>query len=100
MLSIDELYELAKDRRSIRGYKKDRDVSEEHIQKILEIARWAPSGGNGQPWEFIVIRDKETRDKIADLFLKQQEHKTEMEIAVRGDAKMTGQDSETPLFTF
>ncbi len=90
MLSIDELYELAKDRRSIRGYKKDRDVSDEHIQKILEIARWAPSGGNGQPWEFIVIRDKETRDKIADLFLKQQEHKTEMEMAVRGEAKMTG----------
>lgn len=90
MLGIDELHELAKNRRSIRGYEKDRDVPDESIQKILEIARWAPSGGNGQPWEFIVIRDKETRNKIADLFLKQQEHKTEMEIAVRGDAKMTG----------
>jgi len=90
MLSIDELYELATNRRSIRGYQKDKDVPEKVIQKILEIARWAPSGGNGQPWEFIVIRDKETRDKIADLFLKQQEHKKEMEMAVRGDAKMTG----------
>ena len=90
MLSIDELYELAMNRRSIRGYQKDKDVPEKVIQKILEIARWAPSGGNGQPWEFIVIRDKETRDKIADLFLKQQEHKKEMEMAVRGDAKMTG----------
>lgn len=90
MLSSDELYELAKNRRSIRGYQKDKDVPEEYIQKILEIARWAPSGGNGQPWEFIVIRDKETRDKIADLFLKQQEHKREMEMAVRGEVKMTG----------
>ncbi len=90
MLSIDELCELAMNRRSIRGYQKDKDVPEKVIQKILEIARWAPSGGNGQPWEFIVIRDKETRDKIADLFLKQQEHKKEMEMAVRGDAKMTG----------
>ncbi len=90
MLSIDELYELAMNRRSIRGYQKDKDVPEKVIQKILEIARWAPSGGNGQPWEFIVIRDKETRDKIADLFLKQQEHKKEMEMAVRGEAKMTG----------
>jgi len=90
MLSIDELCELAMNRRSIRGYQKDKEVPEEVIRKILEIARWAPSGGNGQPWEFIVIRDKETRDKIADLFLKQQEHKKEMEMAVRGDAKMTG----------
>ena len=90
MLNIDELYELALNRRSIRGYQKDKDVPEKVIQKILAIARWAPSGGNGQPWEFIVIRDKETRDKIADLFLKQQEHKKEMEMAVRGEAKMTG----------
>ena len=90
MLRIDELCELAMNRRSIRGYQKDKEVPEEVIRKILEIARWAPSGGNGQPWEFIVIRDKETRDKIADLFLKQQEHKKEMEMAVRGDAKMTG----------
>ena len=90
MLSIDELHELVKHRRSIRGYQKDKDVPEEYIQKILEIARWAPSGGNGQPWEFIVIRNAETRNKIADLFVKQQEHKREMEIAVRGEAKMTG----------
>ncbi len=90
MLSIDELHELLKTRRSIRGYQKDKDVSEEHIRQILEAARWAPSGGNGQPWEFIVIRDAATRNKIADLFLKQQEPKREMEIAVRGEAKMTG----------
>jgi len=90
MLAIEDLEELVKTRRSIRGFRKDQDVPEEYIQKILEVARWAPSGGNGQPWEFIVIRDKETRNKIADLFLKQHEPKREMEIAVRGEAKMTG----------
>ena len=90
MLGIDEFSELVLKRRSIRGYQKDKDVPDEYIRKILDTARWAPSGGNGQPWEFIVIRDKETRNKIADLFLKQQEHKREMEIAVRGEARMTG----------
>lgn len=90
MLGNDDFYDLVKSRRSIRGYKKDADVPAEYIKKILEIARWAPSGGNGQPWEFIVVRDPETRNKIADLFLKQQEHKREMEIAVLGEAKMTG----------
>jgi nitroreductase len=90
MLNIDELHELAANRRSIRGYDKTRDVPDQVVRKILDCARWAPSGGNGQPWEFIVIRDENTRYQIADIFLKQQEHKREMEMAVRGDAKMTG----------
>jgi nitroreductase len=90
MLTIDELHELVLTRRSIRGYDKTRPVPDELIRDILECARWAPSGGNGQPWEFIVVRDEKTRGQIVDLFLKQQEHKKEMELAVRGDAKMTG----------
>ncbi len=90
MLTIDELMELTKNRRSIRGFQKDRDVSDEVIRKILDIARWAPSGGNGQPWEFVVVRHEATRNKIADLYLKQLEQKKEMEMAVRGEIKMTG----------
>lgn len=90
MLDVQEFHELVMRRRSIRGYDKTRDVPDELIRKILDCARWAPSGGNGQPWEFIVIRDEKTRNQIADLFLKQQEHKKEMEMAARGDAKMTG----------
>jgi len=90
MLNLDELQQLAMNRRSIRGYDKTRDVPDEIVQKILDCARWAPSGGNGQPWEFIIIRDQKTRHKIGDIFLKQQEHKKEMEIAVRGEANMTG----------
>jgi len=90
MLNLDELYELAMKRRSIRGYQKERDVPEEYIEKVLEVARWAPSGANGQPWEFIVIRDEETRNKIANLYLKQLAQKKEIEMAVRGEIKMTG----------
>jgi nitroreductase len=90
MTKIDDLHELVVTRRSIRGYDQTRDVPDEMVRKILDCARWAPSGGNGQPWEFIVIRDEKIRHQIADLFLKQQEHKREMEMAVRGEAKMTG----------
>ncbi|MFQ5683857.1 MAG: nitroreductase family protein [Candidatus Binatia bacterium] len=90
MVTIHEFRDLVMERRSIRGFRKDRDVPDETIRTILDIARWAPSGGNGQPWEFIVIRDKDKRNQIADLFLKQQQHKREMEIAARGEAKMTG----------
>ena len=90
MMNIDGLRELAMRRRSIRGYDESREVSEEAVRAILDCARWAPSGGNGQPWEFVVVRDKETRDKIADIYLKQLEPKREMDLAVRGTAKMTG----------
>ena len=90
MMNIDALRELVIRRRSIRGYDESREVSEEAVRAILDCARWAPSGGNGQPWEFVVVRDKETRKKIADIYLKQLEPKREMDLAVRGTAKMTG----------
>ena len=90
MLNINELRQLTIQRRSIRGYDEHREVSEEAIRTILDCARWAPSGGNGQPWEFIIIRDRETRHKIADIYMKQLEPKREMDLAMRGTAKMTG----------
>jgi 5,6-dimethylbenzimidazole synthase len=90
MMNIDELCQLTIRRRSIRGYDESREVSEEAVRAILECAHWAPSGGNGQPWEFIIVRDQTTRHKIADIYLKQLEPKREMDLAVRGTAKMTG----------
>ncbi len=89
-MTIDELRALTKKRRSIRGYDEEREVSDEMVRTILDCARWAPSGGNGQPWEFIVVRDPTTRYKIADYYMKQMEPKREMDLAVRGTAKMTG----------
>jgi len=47
------------DRSSIRRFD-DREVEEEKIDKILRAGMAAPSGGNQQPWEFMVVRDKET----------------------------------------
>ena len=89
-MTIDDLRALVEQRRSIRGYDEERQVSDEMIRTILDCARWAPSGGNGQPWEFVVVRDQATRYKIADHYLKQMEPKREMDLAVRGTAKMTG----------
>ncbi|MDP2645839.1 MAG: nitroreductase family protein [Desulfobacterales bacterium] len=64
-MNIDEFVELSSSRRSIRRFKPD-PVSDEIIEKILEAARWAMSGANGQPWEFIVVKDPETRNKLAE----------------------------------
>ncbi len=44
-------------RRSVRNFK-DKLVPESLIQRVLEAGRFAPSGGNCQPWRFIVITNK------------------------------------------
>jgi len=68
-MNIDNFIDLLKSRRSIRAYKPD-PIPDEYVQKIIETARWAPSGGDSQPWEFIVIKRKEIKDRIADLFVE------------------------------
>jgi len=63
---MGDIIDVITSRKSIRRYKPD-PVPDEMIDKILEAARWAPTGENYQPWRFIVIRDPETKNKIGDL---------------------------------
>lgn len=60
------LIEIIKKRKSVRKFT-DQDVSDEDIMEILEAARLAPSGVNKQPWQFIIIRNKETQQQIAKI---------------------------------
>lgn len=61
-----DLFEAILGRRSIRRYL-DKPVEEEKILKCLYAATWAPSAYNSQHWNFIVIRDTETRRKLAEV---------------------------------
>jgi nitroreductase len=62
-----ELYEILsniiKKRRSVRKYLK-KDVPDNLLEKIFEAAKYAPSTGNYQPWEFIVVRNEETKKDL------------------------------------
>ena len=51
-------------RRSIRAYSEEK-IPINVLNKILEAGRQAPSAGNRQPWHFIVITDKEIKDKLS-----------------------------------
>ena len=51
-------------RTSVRNFKPDA-VEPEKIEKLLRAAMAAPSAGNQQPWEFVVVSDPETRAKLA-----------------------------------
>jgi nitroreductase len=63
---MQDILDVITSRKSIRRYKPD-PVPEEMIDKVLEAARWAPTGENYQPWRFIVVREQETRNKIGEL---------------------------------
>ena len=60
-----ELMEAIKGRRSIRRYKPD-PVSDKDLGTVLEAARWAPSWANTQCVRWIVVRDRETKVKLAE----------------------------------
>lgn len=64
-----DFWEVLRARRSCRKYK-DIPVEEEKLQKVLEAANLAPSPANRQPWEFVVVRSKDTRQKIFDFSMK------------------------------
>ena len=56
---IDNFFDVITKRRSIRKYK-DIEIPDEHIIKMLEAARLAPSTNNTQPWQYIAVKDPET----------------------------------------
>ncbi len=60
-----EVLEAIKTRRSIRKYKAT-PVDGKTIELVLEAARWAPSWANTQCWRFIVVQDKDIKNKLAD----------------------------------
>jgi nitroreductase len=57
------LLDVIKKRRTVRHFKPD-PIPDDYTNKIIEAARWAPSGFHTQPWEFVVIRKPEIRAKI------------------------------------
>ena len=60
-----DVFEAVKARRSIRNYQ-NVEVEEEKLQRILEVARLAPSAANRQQWKFLVVKNKETREKLVE----------------------------------
>lgn len=61
--TMKDIFEVIRSRRTIRSYMQ-KPIQNEHINIILDAARWAPSAANRQPWQFIVIKNKSTRRRI------------------------------------
>ncbi len=61
------LFEAIDTQRALRYVKPD-PVPDRYVRRIIEAGIKAPSGGNSQPWEFIVIRDPEAKQKLASFY--------------------------------
>jgi len=59
-----DVFTAISQRSSVRSYKST-DVEEDKLKKILEAARLSPSASNRQEWKFIVVKNKETKKKLA-----------------------------------
>jgi nitroreductase len=64
-MDLDDLEDLIKTRHSIRKYQA-KPVPEAMLLKAIELATWAPNGGNQQNWHFFVVTNKGTINAIAD----------------------------------
>jgi nitroreductase len=62
-----ELYEGILTTRALRRYT-DEPVSDDDIVACLRAANQAPSGGNIQPWQFLVVTDPDLRAQVGDLY--------------------------------
>lgn len=75
-----ELLDLMESRVSVRHYT-DEGIKRETLGKILEAARWAPSAGNMQSWEFIIVNEQKLRDKLSQ-YAYNQEHVREAPVCI------------------
>jgi nitroreductase len=66
-MDTENLLEIIRHRRSVRVYKAGK-VTDQQLNKILEAARWAPSGANTQPWEFVVTRDRKKMKRVREIY--------------------------------
>ena len=85
-----EFNDVVLDRRSIRAFLPE-PVPRERIERAVDIARWAPSWGNTQPWE-VVVADGAKAQELARLFEQEAKKGT----APRPDIEMPGQFPEEP----
>ena len=54
----EQVFEVITSRKSIRKYKPD-PIPRDTLERLIEAARWAPSGENAQPWRFVIVEERE-----------------------------------------
>ena len=67
MTSSTDFYDILSTTRSIRRIS-TKPVDDEVLNRVLQAAIWAPSGGNRQPWRIIAVRDRAIKQQLSDIY--------------------------------
>ena len=72
------LYKAIYSRRDVRSHFNSKSINDDVLSKILHAAHHAPSVGFSQPWNFILIKDSNTKKKIKESFEKEKNRSSEL----------------------
>lgn len=86
-ISSDQAEQFLRSRRSVRNYRK-KEVAADDIRRIVEVAHYAPSGGNMQNVSYIAINSRETLDKLSGLTLDWIEERSKVDASMRSYSKL------------
>ncbi len=92
-MNYENFMEVVRTRRSVRTYKPD-PIDDEMISKVIEAAKWAPSGNNTQPFEIVIIKDPDIMEKVAGILNRVHGSKSKQEfgapvtLVVLGDPRL------------
>lgn len=74
----DAVYKTIYARRDVRGEYKPDDIPEEVLMRVLKAAHHAPSVGFSQPWDFVVVKDKNVKQQVKQAFRVAHDNAAEM----------------------
>ncbi len=72
------LYKAIYSRRDVRSHFNSKPINDDILSRILHAAHHAPSVGFSQPWNFILIKDINTKEKIKESFEKEKNRSSEL----------------------
>ncbi len=71
--------EIVRSRHTSRKFKEEA-VSREVFEQIIEAGRYACSGANSQPWEYIIVEEPALKEKIGDYFINEARKRAKMQM--------------------
>lgn len=86
---MEQVLDVIRKRRTVRAFT-DEEVSDEQVETILQMAMYAPTYMNRQPWHFVVVRDKELQKSLGEtLGVRPYIQQASAVIAVYGDPNIS-----------
>ena len=90
-MSSHDLYETMSTLRAVRKLRPD-PIPDDVLNRVLQAACWAPTGGNNQPWRVIVVRSPERKQALAALYAPEWAKYADVSRARAAKAGLAGGD--------